>query len=94
MTKIHHNSPVVRETHSLYKGKPIVIELHGSFIMFRVKGMRSIRAMMSIEGGLHRALQGEASAAATLKGEGKHRKVSRGLLKTGWMEQTSAHLWR
>ena len=83
MTKINHESPVVRETDSLYKGKPIVIELHGSYMIFRVKGMRSIRAMMSVEGGLHRALQGEASAAATLRGEGKSRKVSRGLLKTG-----------
>jgi hypothetical protein len=85
MTKINHESPVVRETDSLYKGKPIVIELHGSFIIFRVKGMRSMRAMMSIEGGLQRALQGEASAAASEKitREGKPRKVSRGLIKTG-----------
>jgi hypothetical protein len=45
--------------------------------------MRSIRASVSYEGAFHRALQGEANQAASVKKAGKPRKVSRGLLKTG-----------
>ena len=82
MTKINHESPVVRETDSLYKNKPIVIELHTSYIIFRVKGMQKFRASVSYEGAFQRALQGEASAAASQKAEGKPRKVNRGLIKT------------
>ena len=54
MTKINFESPVVRETASLYKNKPIIVELHSGYV-FRVKGMRSIRASVSYEGAFHRA---------------------------------------
>jgi hypothetical protein len=83
MTKIQHDSPVVRETDSLYKGKPLIVELHGSYIAFRVKGTRNFSASVSYEGAFQRALDSAVSYAASAKREGKPRKVSRGLLKTG-----------
>ena len=52
MTKINFESPVVRETASLYRNKPIIVELHSGYV---VKGMRSIRASVSYEGAFHRA---------------------------------------
>ena len=54
VTKINFESLVVRETASLYKNKPIIVELHSGYV-FRVKGMRSIRASVSYEGAFHRA---------------------------------------
>lgn len=68
MTKINHESPVVRETDSLYKNKPIVIELHCGYIVFRVKGMQKFRASVSYEGAFQRALQSEASAGRVAEG--------------------------
>ena len=55
MTKINFESPVVRETASLYRNKPIIVELHSGYVVFRVKGMRSIRASVYYEGAFHRA---------------------------------------
>jgi hypothetical protein len=36
--------------------------MHSSYLIFRVKGMRSIRGMMSIEGALQRALRSQVEA--------------------------------
>jgi hypothetical protein len=36
--------------------------MHSSYLIFRVKGMRSIRGMMSIDGALQRALRNQAEA--------------------------------
>ena len=44
MTKISFENPVVRETDSLYRNKLIMIELHTSYTVFRVKGMQKFRA--------------------------------------------------
>ena len=51
-----------------------------SYTVFRVKGMQKFRASVFLRE--PRALHGEASAAASLKGEGKPHKVNRGLNKT------------
>jgi hypothetical protein len=62
MTKINPESPTIRESTALYKNRPIIVEMHSSYLIFRVKGMRSIRGMMSIDGALQRALRNQAEA--------------------------------
>jgi hypothetical protein len=58
----------------LYKNRPIIVEMHSSYLIFRVKGMRSIRGMMSIDGALQRALQNQAEADVAAGRAGKPRK--------------------
>jgi len=74
MTKINPESPTIRESAALYKNRPIIVEMHSSYLIFRVKGMRSIRGMMSIDGALQRALQNQAEADVAAGRAGKSRK--------------------
>jgi hypothetical protein len=74
MTKINPESPTIRESTALYKNRPIIVEMHSSYLIFRVKGMRSIRGMMSIDGALQRALQNQAEADVAASRAGKPRK--------------------
>jgi hypothetical protein len=80
MTKIDPQSPTIRESTALYRGRPIVVEMHCSYIVFRVKGLKTVRGTLSIDGALERALQVGATQTASQAREGKHRKVRRGLL--------------
>ena len=74
MTKINPESPTIRESTALYKNRPIIVEMHSSYLIFRVKGMRSIRGMMSIDGALQRALQNQAEADVAAGRAGKPQK--------------------
>jgi len=74
MTKINPESPTIRESTALYKNRPIIVEMHSSYLIFRVKGMCSIRGMMSIDGALQRALQNQAEADVAAGRAGKPRK--------------------
>ncbi len=40
MTLTSNESPTVRETHSMYRGVPIVVELYGGYMKLRLKGKR------------------------------------------------------
>ena len=42
MTKTSGDSPTIRETHAMYRGVPIVVELHGGFAKIRLKGKRDV----------------------------------------------------
>jgi hypothetical protein len=42
MTKTSGESPTVRETHALYRGVPIVVELYGGYMKLRLKGKRDM----------------------------------------------------
>jgi hypothetical protein len=74
MTKINPDSPTIRESTALYKNRPIIVEMHSSYLVFRVKGMRSIRGMMSIDGALHRSLRSQVEADRQEATAGKPRK--------------------
>ena len=67
----------------MYRSRPIIVELHPGFIVFRVKGMRSMQYSLSYEAGLDRAIKVEAFQATKEHTSSKPRKVSRGVLKIG-----------
>jgi len=67
VTKVNPLSPTIRETASLYKGRPIIVELHSSFLLFRVKGLRKLVAQLTVEGALERALYNAASLELAAK---------------------------
>ena len=48
--------------------------MHSSYLVFRVKGMRSIRGMISIDGALQRALRSQVEADRQEATAGKPRK--------------------
>jgi hypothetical protein len=68
MTKIDPECPTIREGTATYKltraarSLSRCIPATSSYLFFRVKGMRHIRSMMSIDGTLQRALQNQAEA--------------------------------
>ena len=74
MTKIDPQHPTIRESTATYKDRPIIVEMHSSYLVFRVKGMRSIRGMMSIDGALHRSLRSQVEADRQEATAGKPRK--------------------
>ena len=43
MTKINPKSPTIRESAALHKNRAIIVEMQSSCLIFRVKGMRSVR---------------------------------------------------
>ena len=40
MTKTSSESPTIRETHAMYRGTPIVVELYPGYMKLRLKGKR------------------------------------------------------
>ena len=80
MTTINRESPTIRETVTLYKGRPILIELHPGFMVLRVKGLRA-KHMLSYDGALEFAAQREARLLRQDSEADKPRRVSRGILK-------------
>jgi hypothetical protein len=73
MTKIDHEHPVVRETDATYRDRNIVVEIHPRHIVFRVKGLRTVKASLGIEGALDRALIQQAENQLAIGGAGKRR---------------------
>lgn len=41
MTKLTSQNTVTRETATIYRGKPLVIDLHSGYVLIRRKGERS-----------------------------------------------------
>ncbi len=44
-TQLHTGKPVKRETAVVYRGRPIIIEIHPGFLKLREKGRRSAVAL-------------------------------------------------
>jgi hypothetical protein len=45
MTEIQASRPIVRETATYYRGRPLVVELHPGYISVREKGKRTAYAL-------------------------------------------------
>ena len=73
MTKIDHEHPVVRETDATYRNRNIIVELHPRHVVFRAKGLRSLKASLGIEGAFDRALIQQAENQLEISGAGKRR---------------------
>jgi hypothetical protein len=59
MTTIKTEAPTKRETASLYRGRPIIVELHPGYLTFRLKGTRKGRFSLSYAAGLEAAIKAD-----------------------------------
>lgn len=56
--------PVVRETSALYRGRPLIVELHAGYMILRPKGRRTERYTLDYGAAFELAAKIEARRAA------------------------------